>query len=134
MYNEIIWNNESIKLDNMTLFMKNWINAGFVRLGQLFNNQGNPLSMHDLKKCMPLNSNLLIEYFTIRNALPSSCKSMRVRKYRINSSIMCLETLSSKLFLHHQFAKIDGQDVFPIIISSGKIFGMLYLTALKMHD
>ena len=58
VYNEIIWNNDSIKLDNKSLFMKNWINAGFVRLGQLFNSQGNILSMHDLKKCMPVNSNL----------------------------------------------------------------------------
>lgn len=88
VYNEIIWNNASIKLNNKTLFMKNWIKAGFAKLGQLFNDQGNFLSLHDLKKCMPLNSNLLIEYFTVRNALPSSWKSMRVRKININTSIL----------------------------------------------
>ena len=49
-------------------------------------------------------------------------------------SMMVIQRLSSNLSLHHPSAKIDKQDVFPIIISRGNIFGMLYLTALKRHD
>ena len=85
--NEIIWNNEAIKLNNETLFMKRWVKAGYIRICQLFDRNGTFLSLHEFKLRMPRNSRILMDYFAIRKALPLSWKSMSDLSNNLNTHI-----------------------------------------------
>ena len=46
---EIIWNNNAIQLNGKTLFMRDWIREGFIRVSDLFDNHGNILSLQAIK-------------------------------------------------------------------------------------
>ena len=75
---EIIWNNNAIQLNSKTLFMRDWIKEGFIRVSDLFDNHGNMLSIQAFKDRMPFNGRVFIDYYVIRNALPSNWKTNTV--------------------------------------------------------
>ena len=72
---EIIWNNNAIQLNGKTLFIRDWITEGFIRVCDLFDNHGNMLSLQAIKDRMPYNGRVFIDYYIIRNALPSNWQS-----------------------------------------------------------
>jgi len=73
--NEIIWNNNAIQLNGKSLFMRDWIKEGLIKVCDLFDNSGNMLSFEAIQHRMPTNPKVFIDYFVIRNSLPTEWKT-----------------------------------------------------------
>ena len=75
---------------NLTIrhfFIKSWIKDGITKMHQLFDNQGNLLSINVFKNHMPNNANVLFDYFVIRNALPTIWKQKHGQDSNHNTDI-----------------------------------------------
>ena len=58
--------------------MRDWITEGFIRVCDLFDNHGHILSLQAIKDRTPYNGRVFIDYYIIRNALPSNWKYILV--------------------------------------------------------
>jgi hypothetical protein len=76
-YNQVIWNNNAVQLNNKTLFFRDWIKSGIIFIRDLFNEDGSSYSLNDLQRCVIPNGATILEYYALRNALPNGWKIAR---------------------------------------------------------
>jgi len=75
-HNQVIWNNNIVKLNHKTLFFSDWICAGFIFISDLFNHDGSFITIDALNHRDICTGNALLKYFALYNAIPSEWKTL----------------------------------------------------------
>ena len=69
----ILWNNNSIIIDNATLFWKSWFERGIVTIKDVLNSKGKFLSYEEFSNKFNITTNYM-HYFQLISAIPSELK------------------------------------------------------------
>ena len=78
--NQPLWNNVYIQFKNRPLFFKNWINAGYVCVGDLFI-EDSLVSLDYILTSLGPDSRLMFQYFALYNALPAAWRDPSIADY-----------------------------------------------------
>ena len=83
--NENIWNNTFVKINGRTVFYKQVYDRGIIKIRQLFDDTGHPLSYHTLINKYDIARFPFISYFGLIAAIPNEWKD----RYRLENLITC---------------------------------------------
>ena len=72
---QIIWGNESIKLNGKTLWFNTWIKSNVIFVNDLFDSKGN-FNTHTIFEHITDKRNIMSELYTIYRAIPVTWKSL----------------------------------------------------------
>jgi len=112
--NEIIWNNSCIKSSGNTLYFKEWIDAGFVRVSDLFDENNMFLTFNEINKKVRKTGKTMIQYYAVKSAVPRNWKK-RIKKVAYSNKAFglkykgifySLDNLSSKIFRKLMISKL----------------------------
>ena len=73
--NQIIWNNQFIRVNKSSVFFPGWKKVGIENLSCLFDNESNTLTFSSFMQKYNVKSNFL-QYYSILSAIPQEWKSM----------------------------------------------------------
>ena len=117
-FNQIIWNNDAVTANKKTLFYRDWIDAGFIFIKDLFADDGSIYSLEYFRHRIQRTGNILFKYFALCNALPSDWKNApildQIRTESIVFDAVPIEACSSKMFRH---AMVNKTYVPPICMN-----------------
>lgn len=84
IHSEHIWYNPHIRVENNSVFLKSYFNAGFIFIIDLFDAKGNFISLESLNN-LPVNTNFL-EYAGLKKAVLARIGPYNIKEARINTS------------------------------------------------
>ena len=135
---EILWGNKHIKFKNKPLLMINWIKAGFIRINDILNDQGEISERFILNK-LKSKCNWLVELSTIKSAIPKKWKALlnteNSKKTKIHLKNKCFlkEKLTNKTIykklLEDRILQNLGFDIWKkkVSVDSTQIYNSLNL-------
>ena len=74
---ETIWNNTGIKYRCKTLYYKDWIKKGILTISDLYNNEGNIMSISELNDIINKPGGVMLEYLALLSAIPRDWKYLK---------------------------------------------------------
>jgi len=117
-YKQIVWNNDVVTINRKTLFYRDWIEAGFIFIYDLFDDDGLIYSFEYFRRRIKRTGSVLFQYFALCNALPSEWKKAQTQfdqiEYGIIFNSVPIEACSSKMFRH---AMVNKRYVPPVCMN-----------------
>lgn len=115
--NEVIWGNRYILSNNCTLFMKNWINSGFIFIGDICTVDGFMLLRDIYSKCTNKTAKFMLEYKIILDSIPKEwrhcIKNNIDEKWQHNDNIF---KWNDKIYSYSSINNINCKSIYTFLI------------------
>ena len=74
--NQVIWSNECITTGGKTLYFKEWIKRGIILVSDLYNREGEFMSMDEIKCKFENGGSACLKYLALYQAIPHTWKKI----------------------------------------------------------